>query len=333
MTAASPPTACKAAAIAFAGGIDDFVRRADKCPHRHIFQLCRCALYADNAAGQRRDTRKKRGKRRRYAPCSRPAHAVSGQGYIAFVDAVWCHRHLDQAAHRLCGIAPSRRFGGQLRDQNTRPHISQYTSLQLFRKAVCRRDKVEIVPFAAAAVQIDNKRHPRARLGRDIQIIPPCGVSHRRTARAKCCCCGFCRSRCGGRCCRHCSDGKCGFPAVVCVCRTAVVCRSVVAAVAAAFSVFADAEAAGKAVSPCVCKGCDIMTEVLSACFTEPHPHIPTTHRFATIRYKAHLFTAKPFHRRYTNVLAFFANEKRESKRSPASVCQKTCFLTHCETV
>ena len=265
-----------------------------------------------------------RGKRRRYAPCSRPAHAVSGQGYIAFVDAVLCHRHLDQAAHRLCGIAPSRRFGGQLRDQNIRTHISQYTSLQLFRKAVCRRDKVEIVPFAAAAVQI--KRHSRARLGRGIQIIPPRGVFHRRAARAKCCCCGFCRSRCGGRCCRHCSDGKCGFPAVVCVCRTAVVCRSVVAAVAAAFSVFADAEAAGKAVSPCVCKGCAIMTEVLSACFTEPHPHIPTTHRFATIRYKTHLFTAKPFHRRYANVLAFLQTKSGRAIALPLQCVKKLVF-------
>ena len=203
---------------------------------------------------------------------------------------------------------------------------SNIPSLQIFRKAVCRRDKVEIVPFAAAAVQIDNKRHPRARLGRGIQIIPPRGVSDRRAARVKCCCCGFCRSRCGGRCCRHCSDGKCGFPAVVCVCRTAVVCRSVAAAVAAAFSVFADAEAAGKAVFPCVCKGCDIMTEELSACFTEPHPHIPTTHRFATIRYKAHLFTAKPFHRRYTNVLAFLQTKSGRANALPLQCVKKLVF-------
>ena len=176
----------------------------------------------------------------------------------------------------------------------------------------------------SAAVQI--KRHPRARLGRGIQIIPPRGVSHRRAARAKCCCCGFCRSRCGGRCCRHCSDGKCGFSRrrlrLPHSCRLPQRrCGS-----GGGFLRFRRRRSSGQSRSPCVCKGCDIMTEVLSACFTEPHPHIPTTHRFATIRYKAHLFTAKPFHRRYTNVLAFLQTKSGRANALPLQCVKKLVF-------
>ena len=152
------------------GGIDNRVLAANHRPYRQTAQLGDIFCAGLYAAAQRRNRTKAVRIPKRQLPHAGAAHAVPGEAHPFRVGlAAFLHR-ADQLHQCLLHIFPAPAGSRQLWDQDIGLR-GKLSVLQILRQAVSLGDQFQVVPLAAAAVQVKNKRHIFHRSRRRIKPV------------------------------------------------------------------------------------------------------------------------------------------------------------------
>ena len=145
-------------AIRRRGGINHLVIRCRKGPDGQLRQCFLIPPGECDAAAHGHDAgevlRRERGQR----PCAGAAHAVPGQDDAARIDGIPGTDSVDQCKDLIGYIPPSALFLRALGTQNISAQIAQPSCLYILRKSVRIGDPLQIAPFSAAAMQIDDQR-------------------------------------------------------------------------------------------------------------------------------------------------------------------------------